>query len=406
MKMKLAIFFFKPLIWVAKGIFKLLGKAASFVKGAFVETERAIAFALILASLALGMWLAMSSGGLNVWRFILPLKAIGVFVAGFGCLYGGMLSEKFHAKAIELSAAEAAKKAADTEQKRKEDMEKAIQERDDALHAKDDVEHELENLKKEHEKVAAELRERKGCGLDVGFVRDIAELNLAEVQMTIDKFHGDDWEAPSDSRAKRNTGFSPDPAKRYIGVLRRSCLVKYGIDMRNLKVLDTPNEVLVFGLAAKVTGTQNVKDDWKLAQVQEYAVKRISPEEAKSLTPDHKTWVVDDRYYAIDEKMKDFKGSRSLDKYALQDKKDEWIRQLTEEIDAGCNMKGINSYVVDMARRLIILLLRPLRKPIRFEDRPIADIEAELGNLGMGKELLSLEDFARGFNRKLLTGSK
>ena len=189
--MKFGNIVFGPLRVALRKLGEMVEKyVVSLLKRVFCETERALVFALILFSLAAGMWLAMASGGFNVWRFFLPLKALGVFVAGFGCLYGGILAERVHMKALRLAGEKAVCTAVENARKSEEEKANMRKERDDARQ-------QLSVLRGKYEKAEAELRERRGCGLDVGFVRSVAELNLAEAEVTIDKFYGEDWEDPS-----------------------------------------------------------------------------------------------------------------------------------------------------------------------------------------------------------------
>lgn len=191
LRMKFGNIVFGPLRVALRKLGEMVEKyVVSLLKRVFCETERALVFALILFSLAAGMWLAMASGGFNVWRFFLPLKALGVFVAGFGCLYGGILAERVHMKALRLAGEKAVCTAVENARKSEEEKANMRKERDDARQ-------QLSVLRGKYEKAEAELRERRGCGLDVGFVRSVAELNLAEAEVTIDKFYGEDWEDPS-----------------------------------------------------------------------------------------------------------------------------------------------------------------------------------------------------------------
>lgn len=398
MKWSLVVWPLKVMAMIGKGLAKILCRGFSLVCKIFVEIELAGAFLLILASIVIGLWLASLSDGLHVSRYILPFKTIGVLAAGFGCICGGILVEKFLSRYIALAAREAAKKSEESARKHNAELEEVRHKVDELRRDKERISAELLAAKGECDMALSELHERKGCGLDIGVVRDIAELNLAEVNMTIDRFHGDDWEEPLTLNLRRNAG----SAKRYLGVLRRSCLVKYGIDMRDLLVYDTKDAILVCGLAAKVTGTKDVKDEWLLAQIQEYGVRRISPDEAEDHNKSgEKVWCLDDKYYIIDATAKAVRGTLSLDS-GLQEKKDKWAQQMNKEIDAGINLNGINSYVVGMARKLISLLLQPLGKPVRYDERPIGEVRHELARLGLEQGLMSLENFANGVNNRML----
>ena len=398
MKWSLVVWPLKVMAMIGKGLAKILCRGFSLVCKIFVQIELVGAVVLFFASLGVGWWLASERFPCIKWLALFPPDLLGVLVTGVGCSCSGVLFGKSQSRSIALAAREAAKKSEESARKHNAELEEVRHKADELQRDKERISAELLAAKGERDRALSELHERKGCGLDIGVVRDIAELNLSEVNMTIDRFHGEDWEESLTLNLRRNAG----SVKRYLGVLRRSCLVKYGIDMRDLLVYETNDAIWVCGLAAKVTGTKDVKDEWLLAQVQDYEVNRISSDEVE----DHKlsgekVWCLDGKYYTIDATAKAFKGTQSLDG-GLQKKKDKWAQQLNEEIDAGINLNGINSYVVGMARKQIILLLQPLGKQVRYDERPIGEVRHELARLGLEQGLMSLENFANGVNNRML----
>ena len=353
-----------------------------------------MAIALAFASLGVGFWLAASDHGFNLWRFILPLKFLGVFIGGAGCFLGGVVFLKSNNAVVKADLEKARQEA----EEHGRDLEKKEAE-------KNALRKELNDAKSSLAKAQAELDDRRGRGLDIGTVRAIAELNLAQVEMTIDKFHGNEWEEPSFPVAHR-IGLTSPTVNRFVALLRRSCTVKYGVDMKQVRFLETPTEIVVYNLNAKVTGVLGVRDEWPLEQVQSYTLKRIDGSDDSGTTQFGKTWMHKDCKYAIDETSLDFSGSYSHDKHPIQALKDKWASDLTKDIEHGCEIRGIGTYVTGMAEEILRMLL-PEEKTgqvLRFDKRPLEKIEDELASLGMNPGAV-LEDFAQNYNQKLLEAS-
>lgn len=391
----------KAFCGIGKKIAGTVAKAATnvfrFVMKSFAVGGEVVAIALAFASLGVGFWFAASDNGLNLWRFILPLKFLGVFIGGAGCFLSGVVFLKSNAAALKADIEKAWQEA----EKRGRDLEKKEAEENALRKELDDARSRLSNAQDE-------LDDRRGRGLDIGTVRSIAELNLAEVEMTIDKFHGNEWEEPSfptdyNIIGKRPVTITDPTVYRFLGLLRRSCIVKYGIDMKQVRFFETPTEIVVYNLNAKVTGVLNTsQDEWPLEQVQKYVLKRIDG--ADSDAPLFgKTWEHNGRRYAVDKTCLDFTGSFSHDKHPIQDYKNKWASDLTKDIQNGCEIKGIGSYVTGMAEEILRMLLpeKKTGKALKFDKRPREVIEAELANLGMSPGL-ALEDFAQNYNRRLL----
>lgn len=169
--------------------------------------------------------------------------------------------------------------------------------------------------------------------------------------------------------------------------------------MKNVRVLLTPGKkIMVFGLAAKVNGILGQNDEWLLAQTQNYGVKEVSEKEYEEISGTKKTWNVGGRYFTVDDDARDFEGTRALDNTHLDERKTKWAKKLTDELEAGCNMKGIDIYVLAMAQKLVSSLLRPTGMDIEFSEMSLQEVD----RLGYGQNIRKLEEFARDFNRDRL----
>ncbi len=396
-----SLFGAKAFFWIGKKIVGIVAKAATnffhFVAKSFAVGGEIIAIALAFASLGAGFWFAASDNGLNLWRFILPLKFLGVFIGGAGCFLGGVIFLKSSTAALKADVEKARKEA----EQHGRDLEKKEAE-------KNALKKELDDAKSRLSDAQAELDDRRGRGLDIGTVRAIAELNLAEVEMTIDKFHGNEWEEPSfptdyNFIGKRPVTIADPTVYRFLALLRRSCTVKYGIDMKQVRFLETPTEIVVYNLTAKVTGVLGARDEWPLEQVQRYVLKRIDGAEDFVMPKLGKIWIHNGCKYAIDETCLDFTGSCSHDKHPIQALKDKWASDLTKDIENGGEIKGVGTYVTGMAEEILRMLLPEEKtgKVLKFDKRPPEIIEGELASLGMNSGL-ALEDFAQNYNQRLL----
>jgi len=415
-----------PFFWLAR---TALGIAKSFILAA----RKAGARLGILASLAIGLasagagtYLIATAGGINLWRFVLPVKAIGIVLIAVGCFVSGWLAACFTASAVKLGDSDrdrlrkAESDAKNAEQKYQEEKSKRIEK-----------EIELSDIRRE-------LNERAGRGINIGAIESVLQLALAKSELYVTDFEGK-WVEKS---FKPKSFFNEATMSRFVEVVRRPFEAQFGIDLKDIRVEDHGSYLTVDGVQAKKISSQpkpkrdlqsqteqeadsksdhgsNTKQegvykwDYQLGpQLQEFTLKKVKYEEvaklpaedqwkiARTTGPDKKgqrwAWIVD---------ANTFDGRVSFDSQIYQKCHDDHLSRVegevfgtVEDADSIDSRFGfINEAIVKMGQKIIKQLLAPLGKEVQFLDKvPLAEDDRS--------NWIPLIEFCKESNKRLLTG--
>ena len=320
-----------------------------------------VAFGLLLS--------VVLAGGAVAGSFLVPTKALGVFVASAGCFAAGWLFSACFSKAQTLSKQESADKG----------------------DARRELERRASEIAKLHDEVETLRQERdhlQGQRIDINAVRSVLKVGLAEAEMSITDAKTS-WLDDLDPRTwvERQVGVSPTRS-RYVGVLQRSFKATYGVDLMKLRIREEEDSLHIAGIVPESIGIKNDRTKWLLQQVQTFALKK-----SQSMPSSEWAFACENDYYEIDRK-KPFEGSIDLNRTHEASEKQE--AELADRIDKGIGseFQNVNVYIRDMAQRFLRVLLAPTGKEIVFEDTPLAEIEGK-------PEWLLLEDFTKGYNQQL-----
>ena len=374
----------------------MIGSASSFGKwlgrilNSFFNAARRIgvsfgivgSFGLGLAFALAGGYLATASGSISFWRFILPVKAIGLVSIAVGCFVSGWLAACFTASAIKLGDKDR-EQLRDARQKALENEKELKQEKEQRLK----TERELFDVKKE-------LKDRASKGVDVAAIESILELALAKSELYVTDFDGQ-WIPES----FHNPSFGAPTIDRYVEVYRKPFEAKFGINLKDIRIVEHDGVLMVDGLQAKNIGSQPKQGDeyeWPLiGQLQTYRLKKVPWQDVKDW-PEKDQWKIargpeadkknQEWVWIVDQEQKEFSGHFKLDSATVQDLQEKHRARVESAVfgtaetpDSIDNRFGfINETIVRMGKKIIERILAPLGKQITF----------------LGKSALSSEDRA------------
>lgn len=332
-------------------------------------------FALGLAFALAGGYLATASGAISIWRFVLPVKAIGLVGIAVGCFVSGWLAACFTASAVKLGDRDrdrlrnAEQKAGETEMELKKEREERVQ-----------AQRKLADAQKEMKAYAAR-------GINISAIESILQLALAKSELYVTDFEGE-WIPET----FRNPPVGSPSIDRYVEVFRKPFEATFGIDLKDIKISEHNGVLLIDGLQAKKISSHPKQDDqyeWPLVgQLQTYRLKKVRWDEeteqnwpsaeqwkiAKGPEPDKKgqKWV-----WVVDEGQKDFSGHLKLDSAIVQKRQEEHRKRVEAEVygtemsenSVDNRFKFINDTIVEMGRKIIKNLLAPLGKEIIILDK-------------------------------------
>ncbi len=332
-------------------------------------------FALGLAFALAGGYLATASGAISIWRFVLPVKAIGLVGIAVGCFVSGWLAACFTASAVKLGDRDrdrlrnAEQKAGETEMELKKEREERVQ-----------AQRKLVDAQKEMKAYAAR-------GINISAIESILQLALAKSELYVTDFEGE-WIPET----FRNPPVGSPSIDRYVEVFRKPFEATFGIDLKDIKISEHNGVLLIDGLQAKKISSHPKQDDqyeWPLVgQLQTYRLKKVRWDEeteqnwpsaelwkiAKGPEPDKKgqKWV-----WVVDEGQKDFSGHLKLDSAIVQKRQEEHRKRVEAEVygtemsenSVDNRFKFINDTIVEMGKKIITNLLAPLGKEIIILDK-------------------------------------
>lgn len=306
--------------------------------------------------------------------FWVPTKTLGVLMAGIGCLTSGILVALCLRKSGALSSGDAETSAA---------LQKEICEKDTRIAA---LEAETERLK--HQRI------------DVNSFAPILKLGLAEADMSVRDVKIEWMDDFKPGNMLMNVIGYPTRSK-YVGVVQRSFKAVYGVDLMKLKICEDNDCLRIAGIVPENIGINDDETRWLLRQTQTFRLKGTSMTRGDGVPQQCAMgdgWGDGEKFWQID-KEAPFEGSLDLNKTAEMASAQE--HELGERINRsqGAEFRMMNGYIQQMAQGFVRLLLAPASKPVVFVQTPLAEIADS-------PAWLSLEDFATGFNNKLLAENK
>ena len=335
---------------------------------AFVHTLRKVgAAAGLLGSVAV-------AAGAVAGSFYVPTKGLGVFVAAAGCFVAGFLFAVFFAKSLKL-----AEKERETNESLRAALEKQTAE--------------SAGLRGEVAQLRLEADRLRGQRIDINGFRPILKLGLAEADMSIK-----DVKIAWLNDFKHGT-VSSSTRSQYVGVLEKKFKATFGVDMAKIRIRDENGVLRVAGLSTENIGFRDDVEKWLVCPTQRCHLKGRSLVNGEAFTPDPARGFVvptGERYYEIDP-QKGFDGTfdrNRTDAAATMQRAD---LQARVNNGVGAEFAMVNRYIRDMAQEFLRLLLAPAKKPLVFDDAPLA----ALPEASDASEWLSVEDFAQNFNKRL-----
>lgn len=335
------------------------------VNAFFLETRRFVAALKLF--LAVALVVASIAGS-----FFVPTKALSVLISSIGCFAAGWLFAVFFATALKLGSKE-------------QDLARSL-----AAEKKENVE-----LKNEVVELRAETKRLENQRIDINAVRPVLKLGLEEADMSIKDVEIEWLDDFDNGHMIELDAFDNGPKRsKYIGVLQRSFKATYGVDLEKLRIQEDGDCLRVAGIATESLGLKDDEITWLLCQTQQFRLRRVKEETKRddSLSG----FQEGEDYYEVD-REKGFTGSLDLnetDKY-----KTKQIKKLSKRIGNGIGrefeeFQNINTYIRNMAKEIVKMLLAPMKKSIVFEPTPLAEIERD-------PNWLILEDFVKGYNKSL-----
>jgi len=316
----------------------------------------------------------MLAGGAVAGSFLVPTKALGVFLAASGCFAAGWLFAVFFARSLKLVEREESANA---------DLKAALDSRTAEVAGLRD---EVSSLRQERDRL-------RGQRIDVNAVRPILKLGLAEAEMSI-KDVKTCWSRDFDT----GSWVSSPTRSRYVGVLQRSFKAAYGVDLQKVRVSEDGDTLRIAGIAPESLGLKNDRTDWLIRQIQTFPLKKTSLVRGGPIpAADPETgFPAGDDYYEID-RDKPFAGSLDLNRTQAESTMQE--RELGDRIDKGigAEFQNINVYIRDMAQGFLQYLFAPVGKRIVFVSTPLSEIEND-------RRWLAIEDYAKDWNKRLDAG--
>lgn len=310
--------------------------------------------------------------------FWIPTKTLGVLIAGIGCLASGILFALCLRKSGVFGSKDAETRAA-----LQKEIEKLRCEKDARIAAL-----EADNERLKHQRI------------DVNSFAPILKLGLAEADMSV-----------RDVKIEWMDDFKPGnmltnvigyPARsKYVGVIQRSFKAVYGVDLMKLKICEDNDCLRIAGIVPENIGIKDDETRWLLRQTQTFRLKGTPLTRGDGIPQQCAIgdgWGDGEKFWQID-KEAPFEGSLDLNKTAEMASAQE--HELGERINRsqGAEFRMMNGYIQQMAQGFVRLLLAPAHKPVVFVQTPLAEIADS-------PAWLSLEDFAAGFNNKLLAENK
>lgn len=387
-----------PFIWLAR---KALDIARSFLLAARKAGARLgllAALAIGLASAGAGTYFIATSGGINLWQFVLPVKAIGVVLIAVGCFVSGWLAACFTASAVKLGDSDR-----DRLRKAESDAKEAEQNFQNEKRKRIEKEIQLSEVRKELDECAAK-------GINIGAIESVLQLAMAKSELFVTDFEGK-WVEDS---FKEGTFFNSPSMCRFVEVVRRPFEATFGLDLDDIRIVDHDGILLVDGLQAqKISSKPKPKQDshpqpeqesesnseqdsllkhdeaykWDYllgAQLQRFSLKKVKLDEVENLSSEDQwkiakgperdkngqqwVWVAD---------QNEFTGSLNFDSKIFQKCHDDHLSRVEGEVygtaeDANTidnRFRFINETIVKMGKEIITKLLAPIGKEIKFLDK-------------------------------------
>ena len=314
-----------------------------------------------------GLFLAVAIAACAVaGSFLIPTKPLGVGVAAVGCFAAGWLFASFFAR---LKGGATPSLHGELERERREVM--AARKQIAALEA--------DNARLKHQRI------------DINDFAPILKLGLAEAAMKI-KDVKVEWMDDFNSG-----GMLAKPTRsKYVGVLERSFKAVYGVDLLKLMICDDGDRIRVAGIAPESIGLKDDNKRWLVRQTQKYRLKSSSLASGAPVPAnDPETgWDDGETYFQIDASAP-FEGRTDLNATATLAEAQETDLQTRINHGIGQEFNLVNEYIQKTAQGFITLLLAPVRKPIDFVSTPLAELDEK-------PNWLTLEDFVRNYNQRLL----
>ena len=306
--------------------------------------------------------------------FLVPTKVLGVPVAAVGCFVAGWIFGVF----LRIVAKKGSSDRDNDEMLKKNRSEIAK------------LENENSSLRMETERLASQR-------IDINAFRSILKLGLAQADMVI-KDVKVEWMDDFDGGIVINP-FSKATRSQYVGVLQHSFKAICGVDLEKLRVCEFADAIYVVGIAPESLGFKDYRPRWILRQAHKYKLvckqstgfDDVSKTELDSLTEFHNK---DGKIYAID-RSAPFEGTVDLNSIERYSRRQE--EELGNRVNnvTGAEFECINKYILEMAKGFVKILLSPIGKDVKFDDKmTLAEIK--------GKDRwISLEEFARNYNKSI-----
>ena len=302
--------------------------------------------ALLILGMVASVVLAVGSciGGAYLMAGVYKYFAIPCIA--LGCFFSGFLLQSFLSNYIFRSTAE-----------RKSDQDKKISELNDTNKEQKEKIAELEKCKRDLS------RQR----IDINSFQPIMELALTEFDMTT-----------TDVRIKwlkdeiaLNQMLHDDKCPQYIGILDKKFKVKFGLDMKSVKIRrdSSGKKLIVSGLKPTFIGFKDAEENWLLREIQTFRLKKKEmPVSPKDLVDTEDKLFKDGFLY---EKDRCKEVETTLDLNRIEGEAEAQQKDLQDRINNGFDaVKFAEDYIVSMGEafiRCLLLSAVPQKYEIEFD---------------------------------------
>ena len=215
--------------------------------------------------------------------------------------------------------------------------------------ASEQLEREIANLNKE-------LEAYKHAQLNLQSFSEIAELALFETQLDMTEYKNKTFEDKQDEGYIFGWGKNENKSygKEYLGVYTYKLNPKFGIDLKEVKVKEDGDKIIVGVIKNKYIGTPQFQQETKLSEIRAFEKEKIEK----------------DKYIANYKVLSDKKSLEHSHQLA-----DQYRNEFQNRLSKGIETKFIDNAVINLSKNFITLILNPKfdKNHIEFTDTELED---------------------------------